>query len=367
VAGESSEAGWISLLGKLNIIDQAEIMEQTNGGSLKVAEAESGGIASDGAGDPKAIEKGTECTETLDDLHIGALVDMGQLVGKALQAGKASHDPAIVGDSAGDPAKNEKELECTETLDHILTCGLDIYSGMGKQFLGAFTSQAYCRSCGLVLSCDPYYAECVEPTTGLERKSCDEDVPRESAMVSALKFQEESVFVGDENSRFVIVPFGQTAVEQLDFYITGEVMDGMKRGIGACTAYKGGSSSGSLVNVEGEQFIDVPLEVEPLEVHPECPKGKVCEWVIERVKGMCHVWGMSCEGYEGELEKLFRKIEGNRGKAYSLAATPSRSTLKGNRELRGLQWTMNYDGKMGKEKRGKKQKQRARGGGLSRD
>jgi hypothetical protein len=48
--------------------------------------------------------------------------------------------------------------------------------------------------------------------------------------------------------------------------------------------------------VEGEQFIDVPLEVEPLEAHPDCPEGKVCEWVIERVKGMCHVWGMSCEG-----------------------------------------------------------------------
>jgi hypothetical protein len=43
---------------------------------------------------------------------------------------------------------------------------------------------------------------------------------------------------------------------------------------------------------------------------------------------MCHVWGMSYEGYEGELEKLFRKIDGNRGKAYSPAATPSKSTLK---------------------------------------
>jgi hypothetical protein len=67
------------------------------------------------------------------------------------------------------------------------------------------------------------------------------------------------------------------------------------------------------------------------------------------------------------LEKLFQKIEGNRGKAYSLAAIPSKSTLKGNRELRGLQWNINYDGKMGKENRGKNQKQRARGGGLSRD
>jgi hypothetical protein len=173
---------------------------------------------------------------------------------------------------------------------------------------------------------------------------------------------EDSIFAGEEDSLLGIVPFSQTGVVQPDFDIPGEVMDGMKRGIGAYAIYKGGSSSGSLVNVEGEQIIDVPLEVEPLEAYPDCPEGKVCEWVIERVKGMCHVWGMSCEGYEGELEKLFRKIESNRGKANSPVATPTKSNLRGNRELRGLQWNMNSEGKLGKEKRGKNQKQRARGG-----
>jgi hypothetical protein len=190
------------------------------------------------------------------------------------------------------------EPECTETIDYILTCGSDILgnSDMCNQSLGAFMSQAYCQSCGPAVSCDPDYAKCAEPTTRLERKSCDEDLPQEIAVVGALKFQEESIFAGDKDSRLVIVPFNQTEVEQPDFYITGEVMDGMKRGTRAYTIYEGGSSSGSLVNVEGEQFIDVPLEVEPLEAHPDCPEGKVCEWVIERVKGMCHVWGMSCEG-----------------------------------------------------------------------
>jgi hypothetical protein len=95
VARDSPEAGLISLLGKLNVTDQTEIMEQTNEGSLKAAEAESGGTASvnDSAGDPKATKKGTECTETLDYLYIGTIEDMGQLVGKASQAGKASQDP----------------------------------------------------------------------------------------------------------------------------------------------------------------------------------------------------------------------------------------------------------------------------------
>ena len=280
---------------------------------------------------------------------------MGQLVGRASQEGKATQDSVIADDSAGDPAENETELECTDSLDHDILGN----SCMGKQSLGVFTSQAYCQRCGPAVSCD---SECAKPTTRLERKSCDEDVSQEIAVVGAVKFQEESVFTGEENSQLVIVPFSQTKVEQSDFYITREVMDGMKRGTGACTIYEGGSSSGSLVNVEGEQFINGPLEVEPLEAHPNYLEGKVCEWVIERVKGMCHVWGMSCEGYEGELEKLFRRIESNRGKANSPAATPSKSTFKGNRELRGLQWNMNSEGKLGKEKRGKNQKQRARAG-----
>jgi hypothetical protein len=232
-------------------------------------------------------------------------------------------------------------------------------SDMGKQILGSFTSQASCQSCGLEVRCDPDYVEFVEPT-GLERQSCDEVIPREDAVVGDLKLQEESIIAGDDDSRLVIVPINQTEVEQPDFYITGEVM---KLGAGAYNVYEGGSSSGSLINVGGDNFIDVPLEIEPLEVYPNCPEGKVCEWVIERVKGMCHVWGMSCEGYEGELEKLFRKIESNRGKANSPAATPPKSTLRGKRELRGLQWNMNSEGKLGKEKRGKNQKQRARGGG----
>jgi hypothetical protein len=182
---------------------------------------------------------------------------------------------------------------------------------------------------------------------------------------SALKLQEESLFAGDEDSQLVIVPFSKTVVEQPNFYILGEVKDGMKMGTGAHTFYEGESSSGLLVNMEGEQCTDEPLEVEPLEAHPDSSEGKVCEWVIERVKGMCHVRGMSCEGYEGELEKLFCKIEGNKGKANSPAVTLSKSIVKGNRELRGLQWNMNDDGKLGKKNRGQHQKQRAKGGGLS--
>ena len=102
---------------------------------------------------------------------------------------------------------------------------------------------------------------------------------------------EDSISAGEEDPQYVIAPFIPTELEHQDFYISGELMDVMKEGTGVYSPNQGGSSSFSLVNVEGEQFAKVPLEVEPLEAYPDFPEGKVCEWVMERVKGMCHVWG----------------------------------------------------------------------------
>jgi hypothetical protein len=65
------------------------------------------------------------------------------------------------------------------------------------------------------------------------------------------------------------------------------------------------------------------------------------------------VWGMSYEGYEDEMEKLFHKINGNKGMEYSPAATPTKTSFKSNQELRGLKCTINYDGKQGIATKGK--------------
>jgi hypothetical protein len=73
---------------------------------------------------------------------------------------------------------------------------------------------------------------------------------------------------------------------------------------------------------------------------------------------------MSCEGYEVEMEKLFRKIEGNRGKMYSPVASPTKATSKGSRELRGLKSTINYDGKQEHLIKGQQPKRRVRGGAV---
>jgi hypothetical protein len=86
------------------------------------------------------------------------------------------------------------------------------------------------------------------------------------------------------------------------------------------------------------------------------------EWLLDKVKELCQVWGMSYEGCEEELKALHHKIEGNRRKVHCPAGSPARSTCKGSRELRGLHSSINYDGKMGLAIRDQHTKKRARGG-----
>jgi hypothetical protein len=86
--------------------------------------------------------------------------------------------------------------------------------------------------------------------------------------------------------------------------------------------------------------------------------------VLEKVKSLCHVWGMSYKGYEVEMEKLFYRIEENRGKMHSPVASPAKPISKGSRELRGLESTVNYDEKQGHVVRGQQPKRRARSGAV---
>jgi hypothetical protein len=300
--------------------------------------------ADDSAGDSKSAEMISEYTETLEKNHIGEIEVMGQRRGEAPQL------PVNAGNIADDSAVIENAPDSTDTLDRI--------------FIGAIENMG--QSLGKVSEAPASAGDRDRDITVNEKGTVSTENADLGVMivVQPTEYYENGKEEERGEERETVNISGEEYGANARIDMQGEVFDGIQRGTGACTVYEGGSFSGYLVNVEGEKFIDVPLEIEPLEAYPECPEGKVCEWVIERVKGMCHVWGMSCEGYEGELEKLFRKIEGNRGKAFSPAATPTKSTVKGNRELRGLQTTMNYDGKMGKENRGKKQKQRARGGGL---
>jgi hypothetical protein len=341
--GGSTEVGRSSSPEESKVTDQAE---EPNNGSLDPTEVEleETDSADDSAGDSKSAEMISEYTETLEKNHIGEIEVMGQRRGEAPQL------PVNAGNIAGDSAVIENAPDSTDTLDRI--------------FIGAIENMG--QSLGKVSEAPASAGDRDRDITVNEKGTVSTENADLGVMivVQPTEYYENGKEEERGEERETVNISGEEYGANARIDMQGEVFDGIQRGTGACTVYEGGSFSGYLVNVEGEKFIDVPLEIEPLEAYPECPEGKVCEWVIERVKGMCHVWGMSCEGYEGELEKLFRKIEGNRGKAFNPAATPTKSTVKGNRELRGLQTTMNYDGKMGKENRGKKQKQRARGGGL---
>ena len=123
-----------------------------------------------------------------------------------------------------------------------------------------------------------------------------DDLTIEFAEVCKPKSQEASSSAGLVDLR-VIVPYVQDVLEQSEYFIAGDLLEGVKK------------EERLMESVE--QFVNEEvLEIDPLEAIHVGSKGKGCDWVLERVKSLCHVWGMSYEGYEVEMEKLFRKIEG---------------------------------------------------------
>jgi hypothetical protein len=96
------------------------------------------------------------------------------------------------------------------------------------------------------------------------------------------------------------------------------------------------------------------LDVQPLAVM-EKDLGDVpmsTDWVFERIRGFCKVVGISCPGFEDKLMDLFNVIEAHR---YSdrvrhdnnLSAMGNR----GQREVKSLECSVNYDGKGGQSSR----------------
>jgi hypothetical protein len=90
------------------------------------------------------------------------------------------------------------------------------------------------------------------------------------------------------------------------------------------------------------------LDVLPLAVMEKDLGNESTDWVIERIRGFCKVAGISCPGFEDKLMDLFNVIEAQR---YSdrvrhinnLSAMGNR----GQREVKRLECSVNYDGKGG--------------------
>jgi hypothetical protein len=183
-------------------------------------------------------------------------------------------------------------------------------------------------------------SESIVQGEGYARATGFDDLTSECAVLCKPKSQEASSSTGSLDLR-MIVPYVQEVVEQPEYFIAGDLLEGVKQ----------------FANEE-------VLDIEPLEAIQVESQVKGCDWVLERVKRLCHVWGISYEGYKVEMEKLFRKIEGNKGKLHSPVASPIKSISKGKRELRGLESTINYDGKQGLVVREKQPKRRVRGGAV---
>lgn len=73
-------------------------------------------------------------------------------------------------------------------------------------------------------------------------------------------------------------------------------------------------------------------------------------WVVEKAMKFRHFVGLSCDGFEGQLLALFTAIEARNSEQAS--ASCSNSGFKGNRELRNLVCSINYDVYSGSASRG---------------
>jgi hypothetical protein len=97
--------------------------------------------------------------------------------------------------------------------------------------------------------------------------------------------------------------------------------------------------------LEGMGLISVmPLAVE---MDKDFSSNVSPRWVLERVKGYYKLIGVSCDQYEDKLLVLFEQIEARRVHplADSLAMVTTVSGMKGQREIKWLNCSINYDKK----------------------
>jgi hypothetical protein len=97
---------------------------------------------------------------------------------------------------------------------------------------------------------------------------------------------------------------------------------------------------------------DEMLEVLPLAVVEKDIGNESTDWVIERIRGFCKVVGISCPGFEEKLLDLFNVIETQRfSDRMRQFNSPSPMRNRGQREVKRLECSVNYEGKGGQSSR----------------
>lgn len=114
----------------------------------------------------------------------------------------------------------------------------------------------------------------------------------------------------------------------------------------------------NLVLYPGEEARDSePLTIHPLAVieEPVLPEIVSSDWVVQKVKSLCHFVGLFCKGFGDGLMALFTTIEASRHQNGAASSPSSLSKLanRGRRELKRLACSINYDLKGGQRGKGK--------------
>jgi hypothetical protein len=73
-------------------------------------------------------------------------------------------------------------------------------------------------------------------------------------------------------------------------------------------------------------------------------------WVLHKIQEFSKMVGVSCSGYENELMHLFEELETRRG--HEMYSPGGRARRRGDRELKRLECSINYDVKSGVSKKG---------------
>jgi hypothetical protein len=312
------------------------VTEYAGEGHKKTEEAKGGG---EGAG---LGEKAGGVADSADEgiiHHFGALEAVGQLGDMVTQSTLVAGDAAGGSSSSGNAGDSSEHAgEATDKVDE--TCGISRRFGCGidKPVEELRAELEAADSDGMAGS----EAE----SAGEGEKSHISNVEGVGQAINQFTVQPSCVGVavggssgaetgvGETEILGGMVVYGETPVQQNDM--------GKER-----------EADQNFGVVERDDIVEEWGEPETLEIQPLAIMGigdhqsEARDWVLERILAFCQELGVVCDGYEKELMELFAAIEDSRinRKGRNGNKRGDKVGNRGNRELKRLECTVNYDAK----------------------
>jgi hypothetical protein len=113
-----------------------------------------------------------------------------------------------------------------------------------------------------------------------------------------------------------------------------------------------GDTYGEVARAEAEEgSYDVPMNVEGMaRISGSDVRPQPSSWVLQRILDFSKTVGVSCDGQETRLVQFFEDLEAERG--HGMGTPGGKTRRKGDRELKRLECSVNYDLKGGETRRG---------------